>query len=85
MRALVKATEVGLATGPMEGLSFRNRLPGTVRGIASGGAMASVRVSVEGGEMTAVITKDAATDLSLTEGTAVTALLKSTEVSLAAD
>ena len=65
MRALVKSTEVSLATGPVEGLSIRNRLPGTVTDIAAGGAMASVKITVEGGELTAAITKDAVTDLGL--------------------
>ncbi|MFH0516460.1 molybdopterin-binding protein [Streptomyces sp. M41] len=83
VQALVKATEVALATGPVEGLSIRNRLAGTVRGVTSGAAMASVRVSVEGGELTAAITEDAVAELGLAEGTAVTALFKSTEVSLA--
>lgn len=84
VHTLVKATEVALATGPVEGLSIRNRLSGTVREVATGAAMATVRVSVQGGELTAAITKDAATDLGLAEGTAVTVLFKSTEVSLSA-
>ncbi|MEU6661518.1 TOBE domain-containing protein [Streptomyces sp. NPDC046821] len=83
VRALVKATEVALATGPVDGLSIRNRLPGTVREVSTGAAMASVRVSVDGGELTSAITKDAATDLALAPGSAVTVLFKSTEVSLA--
>ncbi|MEU9781527.1 TOBE domain-containing protein [Streptomyces phaeochromogenes] len=83
VRALVKSTEISLATGPVDGLSIRNRLPGTVTGIATGGAMASVKVSVGGGNLTSAITKDAVTDLGLGTGTAVTALIKSTEVSLA--
>ncbi|MFF3705745.1 TOBE domain-containing protein [Streptomyces phaeochromogenes] len=83
VRALVKSTEISLATGPVDGLSIRNRLPGTVTGIATGGAMASVKVSVDGGDLTSAITKDAVTDLGLGTGTAVTALIKSTEVSLA--
>ncbi|WP_328337323.1 TOBE domain-containing protein [Streptomyces violaceus] len=83
VRALVKSTEVALATAPVEGLSIRNRLPGTVTAIAAGGAMASVRITVEGGELTAAITKDAADDLRLSAGTPVVALIKSTEVSLA--
>ncbi|MFI5977533.1 molybdopterin-binding protein [Streptomyces sp. NPDC051452] len=82
VRTLVKATEVALATGPVTGLSIRNRLSGTVRDVAAGAAMATVRVAVEGGELTAAITKDAATDLGLAEGSAVTVLFKSTEVSL---
>ncbi|MFE5813361.1 molybdopterin-binding protein [Streptomyces sp. NPDC056479] len=83
VRALIKATEVSLATGPVEGLSIRNRLPGTVREVATGAAMASVRVSVDGGEVTAAITKDAVADLALAAGSAVTVLFKATEVSLA--
>lgn len=83
VRALVKSTEVALATGRVEGLSIRNRLPGTVSEVAAGGAMAAVRVAVEGGELTAAITKDAVGDLGLAAGSPVVALIKSTEVSLA--
>ncbi|MFF7196065.1 molybdopterin-binding protein [Streptomyces sp. NPDC008079] len=83
VRALVKSTEVSLATGPVSGLSIRNQLPGTVTDIATGGAMAAVKISVEDGELTSAITKDAAVDLRLAQGTAVTALIKSTEISLA--
>lgn len=81
--ALVKSTEVSLATGSVNGLSIRNRLPGTVTDVSSGAAMATVKVTVDGGELTAAITQDAATELGLATGTAVTALFKSTEVSLA--
>jgi molybdate transport system regulatory protein len=83
VRALVKSTEVALATGRVEGLSIRNRLPGTVSEVAAGGAMAAVRVAVDGGELTAAITKDAVGDLGLAAGSPVVALIKSTEVSLA--
>ncbi|MFG2948280.1 TOBE domain-containing protein [Streptomyces adustus] len=83
VHALVKSTEVALATGPVAGLSIRNRLPGTVRDVATGGAMATVKVAVDGAVLTAAITRDSATDLGLSAGSAVTALIKSTEVSLA--
>lgn len=46
--------------------------------------MSSVKVSVAGGELTAAITKDAVEDLGLRAGTSVVALIKSTEISLAA-
>ncbi|MFI9208446.1 molybdopterin-binding protein [Streptomyces sp. NPDC053253] len=84
VRVLVKSTEVSLATGPVEGLSIRNQIPGTVADVATGGAMASVKVSVEGGELTAAITKDAVSDLSLAAGSSVVALIKSTEIALSA-
>ncbi|MEV6759284.1 TOBE domain-containing protein [Streptomyces sp. NPDC051105] len=83
VRAMMKSTEVALATGPVTGLSIRNRLPGTVSDVAVGGAMATVKVTVDGGELTSAITKDAVADLGLTAGSPVVALIKSTEVSLA--
>ncbi|MFG3020005.1 molybdopterin-binding protein [Streptomyces sp. NPDC048254] len=83
VRAMIKSTEVALATGPVTGLSIRNRLPGTVSDVAVGGAMATVKVTVDGGELTSAITKDAVADLGLTAGSPVVALIKSTEVSLA--
>ncbi|MFF0622786.1 TOBE domain-containing protein [Streptomyces sp. NPDC004296] len=85
VRALVKSTEVALATGAVDGLSIRNRLPGTVVAVTTGGAMAGVKVAVAGGELTAAITKDAAAALGLATGSEVTALIKSTEVALAAE
>ncbi|MFF4229850.1 molybdopterin-binding protein [Streptomyces sp. NPDC001820] len=83
VRALVKSTEVALATAAVEGLSIRNQIPGTVTDVAAGGAMASVKVAVVGAELTAVITRDAVADLGLVAGSSVVALMKSTEVSLA--
>ncbi|MEU9372251.1 TOBE domain-containing protein [Streptomyces sp. NPDC048255] len=84
VNALVKATEVALATGPVEGLSIRNQIPGTVAEVAAGGAMASVKVDVNGGGLTAAITKDAVEALGLAAGSSVVALIKSTEISLQA-
>ncbi|MEU9077422.1 TOBE domain-containing protein [Kitasatospora sp. NPDC048538] len=83
VQALVKSTEVALATGPVAGLSIRNQIPGTVTEVATGGAMAGVKVDVAGGALTAAITADAAADLGLAAGSPVVALIKSTEVSLA--
>ncbi|MFJ9076438.1 molybdopterin-binding protein [Streptomyces sp. NPDC102278] len=83
VKALVKSTEVSLATGPVSGISIRNQIAGTVTDVATGGAMGSVKVSVEGGELTAAITKDAVEALGLSAGTSVVALIKSTEISLA--
>ncbi|MEV7551945.1 TOBE domain-containing protein [Amycolatopsis sp. NPDC089917] len=83
VRVLVKSTEVSLATGEIDGISIRNQLPGTVAGIAAGGAMAAVKVAVDGGELTAAVTKEAVDELGLSTGTPVVALVKSTEISLA--
>lgn len=83
VRALVKSTEVALASAPVPGVSIRNQLAGTVLGVVAGGPMAAVKVAIEGGELTSAITLDAAEDLGLFPGSAVVALVKSTEVSLA--
>ncbi|MCX5606713.1 MULTISPECIES: molybdopterin-binding protein [unclassified Streptomyces] len=80
--ALVKATEVALATGPVENLSIRNQIAGTVADVAAGPAMASVKVDVNGGGLTAAITADAVDALGLAAGSSVVALIKSTEISL---
>ncbi|MFI6014806.1 molybdopterin-binding protein [Streptomyces sp. NPDC051243] len=82
VNALVKATEISLATAPVKGLSIRNQLPGTVTGLATGGAMASVKIAVDGADLTAAITRDATTDLALSPGVPVVALVKATEVAL---
>ncbi|MFI7356385.1 molybdopterin-binding protein [Streptomyces avidinii] len=81
--ALVKATEVALATGPVENLSIRNQITGTVAEIAAGPAMAAVKVNVSGGGLTAAVTADAVEALGLSAGSSVVALIKSTEISLA--
>ncbi|WP_327698846.1 TOBE domain-containing protein [Streptomyces sp. NBC_00459] len=83
VRALIKSTEVSLATAAVEGVSIRNQLPGTVADITTGAAMASVKVTVAGGTLTAAITADAVHDLGLAAGSPVVALIKSTEISLA--
>jgi molybdopterin-binding protein len=67
-------------------LSTRNQLPGTVTSIQQGEAMAVVKVTLEGGQLiTSSITREAVADLGLAEGTVVTVLIKSTEVSLAVE
>ncbi|WP_280882047.1 TOBE domain-containing protein [Streptomyces pseudovenezuelae] len=82
VRALVKSTEVSLATGPVAGLSIRNQLPGTITDITTGEAMASVKLDVDGGALTAAITREAVDDLALKTGDPAVALIESTEVSL---
>ncbi|AQU69971.1 TOBE domain-containing protein [Streptomyces niveus] len=83
VHVLAKATEVSLATGPVEGLSIRNRLAGTLTEIVLGAALAIVKVAVGGAELTAVVTKEAVEELGLTPGTGVTVLINSTEIALA--
>ncbi|MFB6560132.1 molybdopterin-binding protein [Streptomyces sp. NPDC056400] len=83
VKALVKATEVALATGPVENISIRNQITGTVSDVAVGPAMAAVKVNVNGGGLTAAVTADGVQALGLAPGSSVVALIKSTEISLA--
>jgi molybdopterin-binding protein len=67
-------------------LSTRNQLTGAVTSIQSGEAMAVVKVTHDTGQaITASITREAAEDLTLAEGSPVTVLVKSTEVMLAVE
>jgi molybdate transport system regulatory protein len=82
--ALIKSTEVAVAIGPIGSVSIRNRFEGTIMAVDHGVVMTTVKVAIAGGAaLTAVITKDGSEDLSLSAGDEVTALVKSTEISIA--
>jgi molybdopterin-binding protein len=66
-------------------LSARNQLTGTVTSVNEGSAIANVEVDVGGQRLVASITVEAARELGLAEGTAVTAIVKASDVILAAD
>ena len=61
--------------------SARNQLKGKVTNVELGAVMANIKIEVsEPSVITAVITKESAERLGLTEGDDVCALIKSTEV-----
>jgi molybdopterin-binding protein len=66
-------------------LSARNQLQGTVRSVKLGTIMAEVVVDVGGNEIVSAITRGSAERLGLAEGSAVTVVIKATEVLLATD
>jgi molybdopterin-binding protein len=66
-------------------LSARNKLPGTVRSITSGEAIANVELDVSGHRLVASITVEAARELGLEEGSRVTAVIKASDVLIAVD
>jgi molybdopterin-binding protein len=66
-------------------LSARNQLRGTVRSVKLGTVMAEVVVDVGGNEIVSAITRGSAEGLGLSEGSAVTVVIKATEVLLATD
>ena len=64
-------------------ISARNQLRGTVESVKTGSVMAEVVVRLTGGEkIVSAITAESAKSLGLKAGTAVTAIIKSTEVIL---
>ena len=66
-------------------LSARNQLPGTVRGINQGAAIANVEIDVAGQRLIASVTTEAVEELGLAEGDQVTAVIKASDVILAKD
>ena len=62
-------------------LSARNQLEGKITNVELGAVMANIKIEIsEPNIITAVITKESAEKLGLTEGDDVTAIIKSTEV-----
>ena len=62
-------------------LSARNQLNGKITNVELGAVMANIKIEItEPNTITAVITKESAEKLGLTEGDDVTAIIKSTEV-----
>lgn len=80
---LIKETEVALARDLSGAISLRNRLDGTVTAVERGAVLARVAIDSGGLKLTSVITARSAGELALAPGVAVTALIKSNEVSLA--
>jgi molybdopterin-binding protein len=66
-------------------ISARNQLRGTVRSIRRGEAIANVELEVAGQRLVASITVEAVDELGLSEGSQVTAVIKASDVMLAAD
>jgi molybdopterin-binding protein len=63
-----------------DGLSARNRFPGTVVSVEVDGVMALVEIEAGPHRITAAITRDAVEELGLIEGARATAAVKATSV-----
>ena len=85
-RRLVPASEIDRlaphrkrhATG--DGLSARNRFPGTVSSIELDGVMGIIEIAAGPFRVTAAVTRDAIEELGLVEGGEATATIKATSV-----
>jgi molybdopterin-binding protein len=82
-RRIVSAKEIDRLRGDGQGthLSARNRFRATVTAVEIEGLMAQVElVATEPVRLVAIVTRDAVRELSLKEGMAATAIVKSTNV-----
>ncbi|HEY1623804.1 MAG TPA: TOBE domain-containing protein [Streptosporangiaceae bacterium] len=66
-------------------LSARNQIPARITGINSGEAIANVELDADGVRLVASITVEAVEQLGLTVGGQVTAIIKASDVIVAAD
>jgi molybdopterin-binding protein len=66
-------------------LSARNQIPARVTRINTGAAIANVELDANGVRLVASITVEAAQQLGLTEGSNVTAVIKASDVMVAAN
>jgi molybdopterin-binding protein len=64
-------------------LSARNQIPARVTSINAGEAIANVELDANGVRLVASITVEAVRELNLTEGSAVTAVIKASDVLVA--
>jgi molybdopterin-binding protein len=81
--AAPKAGAPARETGLIVALSGRNRLRGFVEEVRTDGLMGQVKLRIGDQHLTAVITRDAITELKLRRGDDALAIIKSTEVMIA--
>ncbi|MDB5051826.1 MAG: hypothetical protein JWO30_4897 [Fibrobacteres bacterium] len=82
---LFKESEVSVATESFPGISIRNRIPCAIRSIIKGRILSHLILDFRGRDIHSLISTHSLIDLGLHPGQAIEALIKSTEVSLAAD
>lgn len=86
--AVVKASHVAFAAGdkPIEGISARNQLVGTVSTIRPGAVNGRISLALpDGGIITGSITNDAIKELGLEVGSPAVAIVKATDVMIGVD
>jgi molybdopterin-binding protein len=66
-------------------ISARNQIPARVTSITRGEAIANVALDANGTRLVASVTIEAVDELSIAEGSAVTAIVKASDVILAVD
>ena len=82
VKVIFKETEVIIATGSTDGISLRNKFRGEVIRIESDILLSKLTVDTPVGEITSIITSNAVQSLEISEGTKVTAMIKTNELIL---
>ena len=80
VQLLFKETEVVVATGEVENISLRNKIPGKVLKIIKGKLLSKIFIQTSIGEVVSIITSKAVLQLELKEGTKVIAMVKTNEM-----
>lgn len=78
--AIIKASDVMLATGDNFAISSRNTIPGTITSIISGKVNDEIIIDAAGTELVCTITEASVKRLGLAAGTKVSAIVKASNV-----
>ncbi len=79
---LFKETEVVIATGSTKNVSLQNQIKGTVKNLEKGTLLSKLTIHTAVGDIVSVITTKAVYQLDIEQDTAVTAMIKTNEISL---
>jgi molybdate transport system regulatory protein len=80
VHVIFKETEVIIGKGTGHQISLRNKLEGRIHKIESGQLLSRIIVETPAGKITSIITTNAVNHLQLTEGSEVTAMIKTNEI-----
>jgi len=83
IKVLFKETEVVIGTKDVRGVSLQNRIEAKIIGITLGSLICNLQLQTQYGEIEAIISRNAVTQLSLKEGMEVFAMIKLNETMLA--
>lgn len=82
VKVIFKETEVIIASGSTKGISLRNKFKGQVVRIDSDILLSKLAIETPVGIITSIITSNAVKELNISEGSEVTAMVKTNELIL---
>jgi molybdopterin-binding protein len=82
VKVIFKETEVIIASGSTQGISLRNKFKGQVVRIDSDILLSKLAIETPVGIVTSIITSNAVKELNISEGSEVTAMVKTNELIL---